>query len=276
MIRPSRGDVPVLLAGHFLVACFLLGSCVEPDKKSEPIPFREDEKRQEESVDEQEFPQEIGAKEEEAAGEIDIEGKEAEVSSHEIQEQLLLLLREEKWRVVFLQLKDPAEIDVPSDDFNEPQVAHAVLSKHDPSMNYAWLEINEVNSKFNGVWQKHWVSGIAGPKILDGESLLNHLMSIQRKYESLLNEIRLLEFKSSTEHAQHLHDYKLYLEGAILYRTEAVSLLLEALETGEPKDLLMEEAVAAAISSETYAEMSDEELMSYQQSFRRDPKWNPE
>ena len=276
MTRQSRCDVPVLLAGNLLVACFLLGSCVEPDKQAQPIHFMEGDKGLEEPVDEQGFQQEIGAMEEEAASEIDNEGKVGEVTSHEIQEQLLLLLQEEKWKGVFLQLKDPAEIDVPSDDFNEPQVAHAVLSKHDFSMNYAWLEINEVNSKFNEAWQKHWGILVTGPEILDEESLSNHLTSIQGKYESLLSDIRLMEFKSSTEHAQHLHDYKLYLEGAVLYRIEAVSHLLEALETQSQTDLLVEEAAAAAIDSESYAELADSELASYEQSFRKDPRWNLE
>lgn len=272
MIRQSRIDVPVFRAANFLMACFLLGSCVEADKQ--PEPFHSMEEKPEKSVGEQEISQEIGPIEEDAASEMDARGEKTEVSSDVALEQLLMRLQEEYWKVVMLQLKDPTEIDVPSDDFNEPQVAHAVLSKHAQSMNYAWLEINEVNNKFNEIWQKHWLVVTAEPERLNEESLLIHLTSIQRKYESLLNQIRYMEFKSSTEHAQHLHDYKLYLEGAVLYRIEAATLFLEALETGQLK--LVEEAVAAAIASEAYARMSDSELKSYQQSFRRDPKWNPE
>ena len=78
-----------------------------------------------------------------------------------------------------------------------------------------------------------------------------------------------MDFKNSTEYAQHLHDYKLYLEGAILYRMEAASILLEALETKQSWVELVEESVDAAIESEAYARLAESELTSYANSFQK-------
>ncbi|MGH2319532.1 hypothetical protein ACRC6Q_17460 [Planococcus sp. SE5232] len=236
----------------------------------------QEKEAQEKSAEELEISHEVGQQEEKAVGEMEIVKVETIVTSHEIGGELLRRLQKEGWEMVVLSLKDPTEINVPSDDFNEPHVAHAVLSKYDFSMNYAWLEINEVNSRFNEIWQSHWGVLVTDPESLDEDALYNHLTSIQRKYESLLNRIRVMEFKSSTAHAQHLHDYKLYLEGAILYRIEAASLLLEAVETGQRTNALMDKAAAAAVDSEVYAKMSDSELTNYERSFRTDSKWNPE
>ncbi len=263
MDSQSRGDVRVLRTGHFLMVCFLLGSCNAVNEQS-----TQERERQEKPADEQRVYREVGQQEETAVGEVEIVKKETIVTSHEIGYELLKRLQKEGWEMVTLQLKDPTEIGVPSDDFTEPHVAHAVLSKHDFSMNHAWLEINEVNSRFNEVWQSHWVVLVTDTETLEEETLYNHLTSIQRKYDSLLNRVRLMEFKSSTEYAQHLHDYKLYLEGAILYRIEAASLLLEVMETGKRTNALMDEAAAAAVDSEAYAKMSDSELMNYERNFQ--------
>ena len=105
---------------------------------------------------------------------------------------------------------------------------------------------------------------------MDKDLLIGRLTSIQRKYESLLEQVRYMEFKSSTKYVQHLHDYKLYLEGAILYRIKAASALLKALETGQRSDKLVEEAIEAATTSEAYTKLSDSELTNYQRSLRPD------
>lgn len=223
-------------------------------------------------MDEQGIFQEIGPVEENAVSGMDIEWDATEVSEEVLRQQLLLRLQEEQWEMVTLQLKEAAEIYVPSDDFMEPRIAHAVFDKKDHSMDYAWLEINEINQEFNTIWQKHWGKISDDSKDLEKDSLAVHLTSIQRRYESLLDHIRYMEFKDSTEYAQHLHDYKWYLEGAVLYRIEAASALLEAMETEQQTGALVEESVNAAIDSEAYAKLSNSELTSYQRIFQIDSK----
>lgn len=270
MIRQIRTDGHAVLAGNFMLACFLLGGCFEADEDFERIHTPEEKKEQDESVSKFESLQEFGPVEE-----IDFNRmEELEAISNELIGNFLIHLEDEQWQMVTLQIEDLAEVDVPSDDFHDPQIAHAVLGKPGHSMNYAWLEINAMNRKFNEVWEKHWGMPIADPERLDKQSLSVHLESIQMKYESLLEQIRHVEFKSSTKYAQHLHDYKLYLEGAVLYRIEAASILLEALETGESSDALVAEAVESANESEAYSRMCNSELLSYQLSFQTDVNWN--
>ncbi|TWT08492.1 hypothetical protein FQV26_11965 [Planococcus sp. CPCC 101016] len=260
----------------FLMAASSLVSCVDSEEHIESHYSSEEKTGTDEQVNEQKEFQEIRPEKAVAVNRID-KGKEGwEENTNEILEKLLLDLQEEQWEMATLQLKDPMKIDVPSDDFTEPRIAHAVLSKEDHSMNYAWLEINEMNSKFNTVWQKHWGSISNESAALDRKLLIGHLTSIQRKYESLLEQVRYMEFKSSTKYAQHLHDYKLYLEGAILYRIEAASNLHRALETGQRSELSVKEAVEAAAASEAYAELADAELANYQRSFRPDLNLIPE
>lgn len=270
MIRQNREDGRALATGNFLLACLLLGGCFEAESDLAPIHTPEQKEKQSESDHDFENLQEVQPVEE-----IDVsKSKELEILANELIEKFLSRLKEEQWQITLLQLEDLTEIDVPSDDFNEPKIAHAVLNNHEHLMNYAWLEINGMNSKFNKVWQKHWAAPIADGKSMDMASLIVHMENIQRKYESLLIQIREVEFKSTTEHAQHLHDYKLYLEGAILYRMEAAAILLQALETGERLDARVAEAVKAAIESEAYAQMCNTELLRYQQDFQIDSNSN--
>lgn len=269
MNRENRADGHALVAGNFLLVCLLLGGCFEVHENVDPIHMPE-EKEEEESARKSENLQEI-----QPVHEIDVNREEElEVQGKRLIEKFLAHLEEEQWQMVTLQIEDPAEIKVPSDDFNEPQIAHAVLGKQDHSMNYAWLEINGINSRFNEVWKKHWAMPLADSGRLNRELLTFHLENIQQKYELLLDQVKEMEFKNATEYAQHLHDYKLYLEGAVLYRIEAASALLEALETGERLDVLVAEAVEAAIESDAYVRMCDAELLNYQQSFQADLKWN--
>ena len=269
MIRQSH-DGPVFLTGNFLMAFILLGGCIEADEQSPAISSAEEKKGQEKVMDEQGISQEIGLVEENAVSGMDIVWENHEVSGAEVYQHFLMRLQEERWEMFLLEVKEAAEIHVPSDDFTEPYITHAILEKPDYSMDYAWLEINDVNEKFNAIWQKHWRKISEGSEDLEEEALSGDLTTIQRKYETLLNQISYMDFKNSTEYAQHLHDYKLYLEGAILYRMEAASALLEALETKQSWVALVDESVDAAIESEAYARLAATELTSYEASFQTD------
>lgn len=266
MIRQSH-DGPVFLAGNFLMAFILLSGCVEADEQTSPFPSAEEKKELEKGRDEQEITQAIGPVEEDAVSGMEIGLQTTEVSDAEVFQYFLSRLQEEQWEMVLLEVKEAAEIRVPSDDFKEPHMTHAVLEKQNYSHDYAWLEINDVNEKFNTIWQKHWGKILAGSEDFEEGVLSEHLSSIQRKYETLLNQISYMEFKNSTEYAQHLHDYKLYLEGAILYRMEAASAFLEALETKQSWVALVNESVEAAIESEAYARLAASELTSYENGF---------
>lgn len=268
MIRQSH-DGPVLWAGNFLMAFILLGGCVEADEQSSLNAPAEEKLEQKKMVDEQGSSQGIGPVEENAVSGMDVDWKTPEVSDAEVYQYFLERLQEERWEAVLLQVKEAAEIHVPSDDFTEPYITYAILGKPDYSQDYAWLEINDANEKFNAIWQKHWGKISEGSENLEEGILSGHLTSIQGKYETLLNQISYIEFKNSTEYVQHLHDYKLFLEGAILYRMEAASALLEALETKQSWVALVEESVDAAIESEAYARLADSELTSYADSFPR-------
>ncbi|MDQ0430422.1 hypothetical protein QOZ98_003279 [Planomicrobium stackebrandtii] len=270
MIRQNRTDGRAIMAGNFMLACFLLGGCLEVEGNLERIHTPEEKTEQDEPASK--F---VNFQEKEQVEEIDISrAEELEAIRNELIEKFLSHLEEEQWHMVTLKLEDPADVEVPSADFHEPQIAHAVLGKQEHSLNYAWLEINEMNSKFNEVWEKHWGRFVANPEGVSKQSLSVHLEKIQQKYESLLDHIRHVEFKSVTEYAQHLHDYKLYFEGAVLYRIEAALILLEALDTGERVDASVAEAVESAKESEAYAAMCNAELLSYQQSFQSDRSWN--
>lgn len=275
MIRQS-GGAPVLWIGNFLLAFVLLGGCMEVDEQSSSYPSVQEKKEQKKALDKQGISQEIEPVEENAVSGMDMGWKTTEISEEVLRQRLLLRLQEEHWEMVTLQLKEADEIDMPSDDFMEPHITHAVLEKQDYSMDYAWVEINQINKKFNEIWKKHWGKITDESEDLEEGSLAVHLTSIQRRYESLLNQIRHMEFKNSTEYAQHLHNYKLYVEGAVLYRKEAASTLLEALDNEQQANQAVEKAVEAAVNSEGYASLSDSELTSYQQGFLKDPDWNSE
>lgn len=271
MIRQSH-DGPVFLAGNFLMAFIILGGCVETDKQSPSISSAEEKMEQGKSMDEQGISQEIGPAEENAVSGMDIEWETPKVSDAKVYQHFLMRLQEEQWEMVLLQVKEAAYIYVPSDDFTEPYITHAVLEKPDYLQDYAWVEINDVNEKFNTIWQKHWEKIGGGSEYLKEGALAGHLTSIHRKYETLLNQISYMEFKNSTVYAQYLHDYKLFLEGAILYRMEAASALLEALETNQSWGALVDESVDATMESEAYARLADAELTSYAASFQPDFK----
>lgn len=268
MIRRSH-DGPVFLAGNFLMVSLLLSGCIEADEQTSSFPSAVEKKEQEKEKgrDEQEITQEIGPVEEDAVSGMEIGLQTTEVSDAEVYRYFLMRLQEEQWEMVLLEVKEAAEIRVPSDDFKEPHMTHAVLEKKDYSNDYTWLEINDVNEKFNTIWQKHWEKILAGSEDFEEGVLSEHLTSIQRKFETLLNQLSYMEFKNSTEYAQHLHDYKLYLEGAILYRMEAASAFLEALETKQSWVALVNESVEAAIESEAYARLAASELTNYENSF---------
>ena len=268
MIRQSH-DGPVFLAGNFLMAFLLLSGCIEADEQTSSSPFAEEKKGQERGRDDQELTQAIRPIEEEAVSGMEIGLETPEVPDAEVYQYFLERLQEEGWEMFFLEVKEPAEIRVPSDDFKEPHITHAVLGKQSYSHNYAWVEINDVNEKFNTIWQKHLGGILEGSEGFEERVLSGHLNIIQRKFETLLNQINYMDFKNSTEYAQHLHDYKLYLEGAIVYGMEAASTLLEALETKQSWFELVEESVDAAIESEAYARLAESELTSYANSFQK-------
>lgn len=276
MIKPDKTKSFILRVVIVLLVASSLVSCINSGEHVESRHSLNEQTETDGQENEQEDFHEIRPEKAEAANRMD-KGKEGwEANTDKILAVLLLNLQEEQWEMATLELKGPMEIEVPSDDFTEPRIAHAVLSKQHHSMSHAWLEINELNSKFNAVWQKHWGSISNESAALDRKLLIGHLTSIQRKYSSLLEQVRYMEFKSSTKYAQHLHDYKLYLEGAILYRIEAASALHRALKTEQHEEVSVKEAVEAAAASEAYADLADAELSSYQRSFRPDLSLIPE